>query len=85
MNLATGTDPIMAGYPTNDMDSGTDPIMWPVDGFVAVNFEEMVMNVLSSLHTTIEQFLATCSPWGAIVRKNYDRTPAAFLTGVGPV
>lgn len=77
MKLATGTGPIM---------SGTDPIMesWPVDGFV-VKIQEMVMNVLSQLHSTIEQTLATCSPLGfIIVRKNYDRTSAAF-TGVGPV
>ena len=69
---ATGTGPVMG--------SGTDPIMvsWPVDGF------ETVMNILSSLHSTVEQFLATCSPWGTIVRKNYDRTPAAF-SGVGPI
>ena len=83
--LETGTGPIM---------SGTDPIMesWPVDGIVSEDNEstvqtikETVMNILSQLHTSIEQTLATCSPLGfIIVRKNYDRTPAAF-SGVGPI
>lgn len=78
-SVEQGTGPIMTGF---------SPIMTNVSWHsvsIVQTIKETAMNVLSYLHTTIEQTLAICSPLGfIIVRKNYDRTSAAF-TGVGPV